>query len=225
MSCPSEMISNHVDRIPGEKMGFYSHFITPRLIEWGLGSEQAMRLRTDVVSAARGKVLEIGFGTGLNLRAYPPSVERVVAIDPEKMLPDRVQKRLAESRVPVELIHLDASNRLPYDDASFDTIVSTWTLCSIADVDSALTEVRRLLRSDARFLFLEHGRSDNPKIAKRQDWWNPIQRIIGSGCNTNRAIDQLVSRAGLKIEKLDRFLMPATPRILAEMYKGIAVRE
>ena len=206
-------------------MGFYSRYISPRLIEWGLGSEEAMRLRTGVLSGARGKVLEIGFGTGLNLRLYPPSVEKLVAIDSERMLPDRVQKRVAESPVPIELIQLDASDRLPFDDATFDTIVSTWTLCSIADVDSALAEVRRVLRSDGRFLFLEHGRSDDPKIARRQDWWNPFQKMIGSGCNANRAIDQLITRAGLKIANLDRFLMPATPRILAEMYKGSATTE
>jgi ubiquinone/menaquinone biosynthesis C-methylase UbiE len=203
-------------------MGFYSRFITPRMIEWGLGTEEAMRLRSEILSATRGQVLEIGFGTGLNLRLYPASVERVVAIDPERMLPARVQARVTESAVPIELRQLDASGRLPFDDSSFDCVVTTWTLCSIKEVDSAMAEARRVLRSGGRFLFLEHGRSDNARIARLQDRWNPIQKMIGSGCNANRSIDRIVSRAGLRIDTLDRFLMPGIPRILAEMYRGVA---
>ncbi len=203
-------------------MGLYAKHVFPRILDWALRSPEAGEQRHQVLEAAKGEVLEIGFGTGLNLRYYPEAVTRVIAIDTERMLPEKVAQRLAQVRLLVEQMQLDASGRLPFDDNTFDTAVSTWTLCSIEALAAALAELRRVLKPEGQFLFLEHGRSDNPKVARWQDRLNPLQKIIGCGCNMNRPIDRLIEAAGFKIIRLDRFLMPNTPQILGEMYRGIA---
>ncbi|HSF25579.1 MAG TPA: class I SAM-dependent methyltransferase [Blastocatellia bacterium] len=203
-------------------MGFYSKHIFPRLMDWGLGSRIVARERRAALDPARGNVLEIGFGTGLNLPHYPPAVTKLTVIDPNPMLPDRVARRISEAKMPVEQLKLDASGRLPFEDASFDSVVSTFTLCSIDDLAAAMREIRRVLRPEGLFLFLEHGRSDDPRVAKRQDFLNPLQKIVGCGCNMNRAIGDLIRQGGFRIVKLDRYVMPDTPRLLGELYRGIA---
>ena len=178
--------------------------------------------RRQALAPLRGHVLEIGFGTGLNLPFYPYQVTKLTALDSEHMLPKRVEKRIAQARVPVEQLKLDASGRLPFEDDAFDGIVTTLTLCSIADVEAALAEIRRVLKPDARYVFLEHGRSDDPRVATRQDFWNPIQKLIACGCNMNRPIDLLIRAAGMEMIELDRYQLPDTPRILGEIYRGVA---
>lgn len=205
-------------------MGFYSKYFFPHLLEWALGNPQLGKYRRRALESACGKVLEIGFGTGLNLPYYPLSVSEITAIDPENMLADKTTERISASTIPVHFVQLDASGKLPFSDATFDSVITTWTLCSIEQVDSALAEMRRLLKPDGHYIFLEHGRSDDTKTAWWQDRFNPVEKIIGAGCNINRPIDQLVKSAGFEIETLDRFLMPKTPRILGEMYKGTARR-
>jgi ubiquinone/menaquinone biosynthesis C-methylase UbiE len=169
-----------------------------------------------------GEVLEIGIGTGLNLSHYGHNVSRVRAVDPHPMLPARMAKRRASVPFPVEITHHSAE-RLPYEDRTFDCVVSTWTLCTISDVLRALGEMRRVLKPAGRVLFLEHGRSDDQKVAHWQDRLNPIQNIIGCGCNLNRRIDDLIAQAGLNITQLDRFAMQGIPRLGGEMYRGTAV--
>jgi ubiquinone/menaquinone biosynthesis C-methylase UbiE len=203
-------------------VGFYSRHIFPRLVEWSLGSAVVGDQRRATLASLRGHVLEIGFGTGLNLLCYPPQVTMLTAIDSEAMLPGRVADRIARAQIPVERLTLDAGGRLPFEDHAFDGVVTTFTLCSISDVAAALAEIRRVLKPEAEYVFLEHGRSDDPRIAKQQDRANPITRIIGCGCNMNRPIDRLVSAAGLEITRLDRFVMPDSPRILGEIYRGVA---
>lgn len=178
--------------------------------------------RRTALASLRGHVLEIGFGTGLNLPHYPQQVARLTAVDSESLLPSRVAARIAEARMPVEQFELDAGGRLPFEADFFDGVVTTFTLCSIADVARALYEIRRVLKPDGDYVFLEHGRSDDPRVAKRQDFFNPIQKLIGRGCNINRRIDDLISAAGLQINRLDRYQMPDTPRILGAMYRGVA---
>lgn len=204
-------------------MGLYGRYIFPRLMEWALGSEKCSTERRRVLGAAQGDVLEIGFGTGLNLRHYPPTVAGLTIVDPAELLPARVEERIAAAPFPVTHARLDAE-RLPFDDARFDTIVSTWTLCSIPDAVAALREVRRVLKPSGSFLFLEHGRSDDPGVARWQDRWNPIQRFVACGCNVNRPIDRMIADAGLAVTDLARFLMPGDPRIMGEMYRGTATR-
>ena len=205
-------------------MGFYSKHIFPRLVELSLGRGPVRDQRRAALAPLRGQVLEIGFGTGLNLPCYPPQVTRLTAIDSERMLPGRVADRIARAHVPVERLKLDAGGRLPFEDESFDGVVTTFTLCSIADVAAALAEIRRVLKPAGAYVFLEHGRSDDARIARSQDRFNPITKLIGCGCNMNRSIDKLISAAGLQIARLDRFVMPDSPRILGELYRGVATR-
>jgi ubiquinone/menaquinone biosynthesis C-methylase UbiE len=202
-------------------MGFYSRNVFPRLMDWALGAARLQQERRTALAPVRGDVLEIGFGTGLNLGCYPPGVTRLVAIDEADLLPARVAQRVAAAPFPVERTRLDAE-RLPFPDARFDCAVSTWTLCSIPDAVAALRELRRVLRPGGLYVFLEHGRSDDPRVARRQDRFNPIQRWVGSGCNINRPIDRLVGDAGFEIGRLERYVRAGEPRILAEMYRGTA---
>ncbi len=202
-------------------MGLYSAYIFPRLMDWGMNRAGFQRLRSDLLRSARGEVLEIGLGTGLNLSHYPAGVSRLRAVDPAPLLPDRVAERAANVSFPVELSRAGAE-QLPYGDHSFDCVVSTWTLCTIPDPVQALREVRRVLKPTGWFLFLEHGRSDDARTAIWQDRLNPIQNVIGCGCNLNRRIDRLIGEAELHIVQLDRFAMDEVPRIGGEMYRGIA---
>ena len=202
-------------------MGLYARHIFPRVMDWTLRRPRFQRERQEALAAAGGEVLEIGFGTGLNLRHYPPGVTRLTALDVADLLPARTGQRISAAPVPVERVRLTAE-RLPFPDARFDCVVSTWTLCSIPDALAALREVRRVLAPGGRFVFLEHGRSDDPRVARWQDRFNPIQRRIGVGCNLNRPIDALVRDAGFAITRLDRYVIAGEPRMMAEMYRGTA---
>lgn len=185
------------------------------------GAEFA-QLRIELLRSARGQVLEIGLGTGLNLPHYPNSVLRLRAVDPFPLLPDRLAARSDVASFPIELSCISAED-LPYDTQTFDCVVSTWTLCTIPDPVKALREVRRVLKPNGAFLFLEHGRSEDIGVAAWQDRLNPLQRIIGCGCNLNRKIGQLIEQAGLTIRRLDRFQMRSVPRLGGEMYQGSAM--
>ncbi len=203
-------------------MGLYAKYIFPHLLDWTLGTPEFGKYRRAALAAARGETLEIGFGTGLNLPHYPTTVTRLVALDSENMLRRKVAARIAACKLPVELRQLDAQGRLPFADHSFDTVVTTLTLCSIEDVMAALAQMRRVLKPGGQLLFFEHGRSDDFDIAARQDRFNPLQRIIGAGCNMNRPMDVLIQQAGFEIGVIERFVMPKAPRVLAEMSRGIA---
>lgn len=205
-------------------MAFYADYLFPRLMDWAMRRPRLQEERKQALAPVYGRVLEIGFGTGLNLPHYPETVTWVTGIEPGTFLEDRVAERSAALSVPVEVLRLRAEE-LPFEDRSFDSVVSTWTLCTIADPMAALREIRRVLKPGGRFAFLEHGRSDDPRVARWQDRLNPIQRMIGCGCNLNRQIDHLIHEGGLHIERLDRFSLEGVPRILGEMYRGIAVAE
>jgi ubiquinone/menaquinone biosynthesis C-methylase UbiE len=205
-------------------MGIYSSHIFPRILEWSLGNEVVARERSRALARARGRVLEVGFGTGLNLPYYPDAVTGLIALDSEQMLSKRVEERILASRVPVEQVRLDAGGGLPFEVNEFDTIVTTFTLCSIDRVEEALAEIRRVLKPEGRYIFLEHGRSDQARAARLQDFFNPVQRFVACGCNLNRRIDHLVEGAGLRIEHLDRYVMAGTPRVTGELYRGAALK-
>jgi ubiquinone/menaquinone biosynthesis C-methylase UbiE len=202
-------------------MGLYSRHIFPHLMDWVMSGDEFRRLRTLLLQDAQGEVLEIGLGTGLNLPHYPQRISQLHAVDPAPLLPDRIAQRSESVSCPIRIQRVSAEI-LPFEDRTFDCVVSTWTLCTIPDPVKALQEIRRVLRPTGQFLFLEHGRSDNEKIATWQDRLNPIQRVIGCGCNLNRRIDQLISQAGLTMMKLDRFQMDRIPRLVGEMYRGVA---
>lgn len=199
----------------------YATYIFPRLMDWVLRGERFQTERRLLLTPVHGLVLEIGFGTGLNLPHYPPTVTALHTVDPAPLLPDRVAVRVAQASFPVHIQHVSAE-RLPYDDASFDYAVSTFTLCTIPDPARALRDIRRVLKPNGHFLFLEHGRSDDPLIARWQDRLNPLQHVLACGCNLNRRIDRLILDAGLRLEQLDRYCLPGVPRIGGEMYRGTA---
>lgn len=204
-------------------MGWYVRVVFPRLMEWALGSEACSAERRRLLADARGEVLEIGFGTGLNLPHYPASgVARLTIVDSAALLPERVRERIARVPFRVKHAHLDAE-RLPFADGSFDTVVSTWTLCSIPDPVAALREIRRVLRPDGRFLFLEHGLSARPVVARLQHWWNPLQNVIACGCNVDRRIDEVVAASGLAVTRLERFELGGEIPLFSPMYRGTAV--
>lgn len=202
-------------------MGLYSHCIFPRLMDWVMSGEAFQELRAELLKDAHGEVLEIGFGTGLNLPHYPTNISHLSIVDPARLFSDRVKERAAKVAFPVRAEHITAET-LPYPDWQFDSVVSTWTLCTIPDPVKALREINRVLKSNGTFLFLEHGRSDNARVAAWQDRLNPLQNIIGCGCNLNRRIDQLIEQSGLRLLRLDRFRMRNVPRVGGEMYRGRA---
>jgi SAM-dependent methyltransferase len=202
--------------------GLYARVIFPRLLELSLGGETFAKERTKALKAVHGEVLEVGFGTGLNLSHYPPGVARLVALDPEDMLPVKVSLRIAAARFPVERVR-QVGEHLPFAAGRFDCVVTTLTLCTIADPVAALSEIRRVLRTGGTYVFLEHGRSADPTVALLQNRLNPLWHLsgIGRGCNINRPVDSLLLQGGFQIESLERYVL-GWPRILTEMYQGRA---
>ncbi|MEQ1844306.1 MAG: class I SAM-dependent methyltransferase [Nitrospira sp. CG24B] len=205
-------------------MGLYATQIFPRLMDWVMARPAFSQLRESLLQLASGEVLEIGFGTGLNLRHYPTTITRLSIVDPATLLPAKVARRMAAAPYPIQTTHVTAEN-LPFPDRQFETVVSTWTLCTIPDPVLALHEVGRVLKPGGRFLFLEHGRSDDRTIAVWQDRLNPIQNVMGCGCHLNRQINRLIIQSGLSIAHLDRFSMQGVPRLVGEMYRGTATRQ
>jgi SAM-dependent methyltransferase len=205
--------------------GLYARIIFPKLLELSVGGKAFAKERTKALKSVHGEVLEVGFGTGLNLPHYPPSVIRLVALDPELMLPAKVSKRIAAASFPVDRVR-QVGEHLPFATGRFDCVVTTLTLCTIADPVCALSEIRRVLRTGGIYAFLEHGRSANPRMAQIQDRLNPLwmRSGIARGCTINRPIDSLLAQAGLRVETLERYV-PGKPRILMEMYRGIATPE
>jgi ubiquinone/menaquinone biosynthesis C-methylase UbiE len=201
-------------------MGLYQDQILPRVIDKVLDNAETRRLRTRYVAGVEGVVLEIGFGSGLNVPHYPTSVSRVLAVDPATVGRKLAQGRIDERGVDVAFVGLDGAS-IPVDDASVDSVLSTFTLCTIPDVDRALSEIRRVLRPGGRFHFLEHGRSPDPRVARRQDRFNPMQKVVAGGCNMNRSIDVLVERAGFELESLEHPPMRG-PKAQSYMYAGVA---
>ncbi len=189
-----------------------------------MAGEEFRRLRRELLASTNGEVLELGIGTGLNLPHYPQTVTELHAVDPAQLLPKTLAARSAQRSFPV-YIQRDSAETLTYADRRFDYVISTWTLCTIPDPVLALQEVRRVLKPTGQFLFLEHGRSDNQKVAAWQDRLNPVQNLIGCGCNLNRRIDYFISQAGLNMTQLDRFTMENVPRLGGEMYRGTATRQ
>lgn len=201
-------------------MGLYATHMFPWLMDHALGKVGG--LRQSALARAHGHVLELGFGTGLNLAHYPEAVRSLVALDPMDSLRRRVEERVAAAPFPVERIHVVGARGLPFEDGRFDCLVTTWTLCSIHDPVAALVEARRVLRPGGLYLFLEHGRSDDERVARWQRRLNPIQRRIGCGCILDLPVDDAVRRAGFEVLELRRFLRPGEVRLGAEMYQGVA---
>lgn len=178
--------------------------------------------RQEVLSEVSGEVLEIGFGTGLNLPHYPETLQKLTAIDANAGMNGLARKRIQYSRIIVANRVLNGEN-LPMDDNSFDSVVSTWTLCSIAKVELALQEIHRVLKPGGKFFFIEHGLSDDPKVQVWQRRLTPLQKIIADGCHLDRNMKKLVENQ-FEVLKLEEFYMEETPKLAGYMYKGVATK-
>jgi SAM-dependent methyltransferase len=179
-------------------MGWYRDHVLPRLTERLMRAPDLNELRARVTAGLTGDVVEIGFGSGLNVRYYPPEVDRVWAVEPSLVARRIAAPRLAASPVPVDLVGLDGQ-RLPLDDASADGALSTWTLCTIPDAARALAELRRVLRPGARFRFVEHGLHPDPGVQRWQHRLEPVQKAWAGGCHLTRSPQALVAAAGFDL--------------------------
>ncbi len=202
-------------------MGFYDRYLFPRCLHLVMRGRKFAEQRRRIVPAAVGRVLEIGFGSGLNLPFYGPQVRMVVGLDPSAALLALAGRRLANTPFVIELVNRPAEE-IPYEDGSFDTVLTTWTLCSIAEAPRALAEMRRVLKPGGKLLFLEHGRAPDPAVLRLQQRFTPIWQRVAGGCRLDRAIDDLVRGAGFRIERLETGYMIRGPRPWTWHYRGAA---
>ncbi len=204
-------------------MSWYTERVLPHIVDLTCGTKRMHPVRRPALEGLTGTVVEIGFGSGPNVVLYPPEVERVLAVEPSTRARALAEKRMAGTRhPPVEFVGLDGAS-LPIEDASVDAVLSTFTLCTIDDVDAAMGEIRRVLRPGGALHFVEHGRSEDPKVFARQQRFEPVQRRIAGGCRLTRDPAELATAAGLDVVELSRFTLQG-PRILTAMSSGRAVR-
>ncbi|HEX4698099.1 MAG TPA: class I SAM-dependent methyltransferase [Actinomycetes bacterium] len=205
-------------------MGWYTDRLVPRLnnVACGMTSNEPFRQRT--CEGLSGRVVEIGFGSGLNVPFYPPAVDAVDAVEPADLAWRLAGKRLAGSRVPVRRAGLDGQS-LPFADDTFDSALSTWTLCTIPDVAAALSELRRVLKPGGTFHFVEHGLAPDERVQRWQHRLEPIQKRAAGGCHLSRPIVGLVQAAGFSVSELDVFYEPRAPKALAALSRGTATSD
>ena len=203
-------------------MGLYGDHLLPRIVNVACGMKSSDPHRERVCEGLEGDVVEIGFGSGLNVPFYPDSVNRVAAVEPADVGWKLAAKRIAASPVPIERAGLDGQ-RLPFADDRFDTALSTWTMCTIPDVAAALAEVRRVLRPGGTFHFLEHGLAPDADVARWQHRLEPVQKRVFGGCKLTREISKLVTDAGFTITEADVFYEEGAPKFLTADTLGVAV--
>jgi ubiquinone/menaquinone biosynthesis C-methylase UbiE len=202
-------------------MSFYHERVLPHLVHMSMRQATFEPYRQRVATAASGRVLEIGVGSGLNLPLYRAATH-VIGLDPSATLLAMARARTADGTTSIEFLE-GTAEAIPLPDQSIDTVVSTWTLCSIPDVTRALSEIRRVLKTDGRLLFAEHGRAPEPRVIRWQDRLTPLWKRIGGGCHLNRPIDQLVRTSGFRVEQLHTGYMKG-PKPMTFMYEGVARR-
>lgn len=200
--------------------GFYSRYILPLLIDLAMGNKEIARLRASWIPRARGGVLEVGIGSGLHLPFYSNQVEYVYGVDPSLEL-QRMARKRAPAHLNVTFLPQSAEEPLPLLGASIDTIVMTWSMCSIPNPMKALQQMKQVLKPRGRLLFIEHGLSTEPRVVAWQNRLTPLWKRISGGCHLNRKADDLIGEAGFQIIELETFYLPG-PRLMTFMYRGIA---
>jgi ubiquinone/menaquinone biosynthesis C-methylase UbiE len=204
-------------------VGVYSKVIFPRLCDFLLDSPFVAKHRHRLLATVCGDVLEIGFGTGLNLRHYPALVRKITAVDPNAGMHRLAQRRVRRSGIEVDQ-RVISGERLPFEGNRFDCAVSTFTLCSIGDVDQALSEIYRVLKPGGRLLFLEHGLSPEPRVQKWQRRLNWLEMRLADGCRLDRNMEQLVTAQPFSSVDIKRFYLEKTPKTHGYVYRGIATK-
>ena len=201
-------------------MSFYQRYIIPRLTHLAMRQRQLLPFRQRVIGTAQGRVLEIGIGSGLNFPLYGAGVKSVIGLEPSSELLNMASPRAEAAVAPIKL--LDASaEAIPLDSGSIDTVVTTWTLCTIPNVAQALGEMRRVLRPGGALLFVEHGRAPEPGVALWQDRLDPLWPRLAGGCHLNRKMDDLIDGNGFRIEAIENARLPG-PRTHTFLYVGKA---
>lgn len=203
-------------------MGFYDRHILPKLLNLSCGATVVQRQRQKVVPLAEGRVLEIGIGSGLNLPFYDAAkVQRVIGLEPAEEMLTYARRTAAQTPIDIEFLALE-SERIPLEADSVDTVLVTYTLCTIADAPAALEGMRRVLKPTGRLIFCEHGRAPDEAVRRWQHRLNPLWNRIGGGCNLDRDIPGLLTASGFRIETLESMYLPRTPRFAGFNYWGSA---
>jgi ubiquinone/menaquinone biosynthesis C-methylase UbiE len=201
-------------------MGFYQQWILPALIDLSMRNKRLRPFRERVAGAAEGRVLDVGVGSGLNLPFYARQAREIFGLDPSARLLARARSKTQRMQIPVHLL-AGSAECIPLAGLSVDTIVMTWTGCSIPAIGTALRDMRRVLKVGGRLLFVEHGRAPEPSVARWQDRLDPFWRRFAGGCHLNRKIDDLLSEAGFRVERLQTGYIPG-PKIMTFLYEGAA---
>ncbi|QSP93840.1 class I SAM-dependent methyltransferase [Marinobacter salinisoli] len=205
-------------------MSFYEDRVLPHLIDWVCSDGQVMKLRSQVVPHAKGTVLEVGMGSAINLEFYSPeAVKLVYGLEPSEGMRRKAHSNLERSPVPVEWLDLPGE-KIPLADDSVDTVLLTFTLCTIPDWSAALQQMKRVLKPGGELLFLEHGQSPDASVCKWQHRVTPVWKKFAGGCHLNRPIGDLIQQSGFKILELENLYIPKTPKIAGYVYKGRAVK-
>jgi ubiquinone/menaquinone biosynthesis C-methylase UbiE len=201
-------------------MGFYNDIILPRLCDLAMRNKELLPFRQRVIGAAEGRVLEIGVGSGRNLPFYRPPVREVLALEPAPRLALMARSASRATSMPISFLEASAE-AIPLDKHSVDTIVTTWTLCSIPQAATALADMRRVLRPGGKLLFAEHGQAPDAGVRWWQDRLTPVWRRIGGGCHLNRPIRIMLETAGFRIDRIETGYIPG-PKPMTFMYEGSA---
>lgn len=202
-------------------VSFYQDRVLPHLINMAMRSANLVPYRQRIISAAEGRVLEIGIGSGHNLPFYPERVSEIIGLEPSPRLAAMTRRSAVHAPLPVSLVEGSAED-IPFDDASVDTVVTTWTLCSIPSAGQALQEMRRVLRPGGQLLFVEHGLSPDAGVRDWQNRLTPVWKRIGGGCHLNRPIRSLIESAGYGIDRIETGYARG-PRPMTFMYEGRAL--
>ena len=202
-------------------MGIYSNYIFPKLLDKVMSNGYMSKARVAVLSEVSGNVFEVGFGTGLNLEHYPDSVKKITTADINPGMNKKALKRIQLSKIEVDHNVINGES-LPFEEELFDSVVCTWTLCSIEKVDQALQEFRRVMKPEARFYFVEHGLADDPKVQKWQNRLTPFWKRIGDGCHLNRNIKELIQDNHFQFSTFENYYMEESPRFAGYLYQGVA---
>lgn len=204
-------------------MGFYQNQILPRLQDKVMAVERLRAARARVCSSLSGDVVEVGFGTGLNIPYYPSDITKIYAVEPSAVCMRISEPRRQRSQVPIEYAGL-SGERLELESESADAVLSTWTLCTIPDLTLALAELRRILKPGGRFHFVEHGHAPDPKVAHWQRRIEPVWKPLAGGCHVTRHISERVADAGFSIDRLDTYYLEGEPKAFGFTFEGQAAK-